>query len=499
MSEKTILCGLAAAIALPYLAVGTVTSTSTGWNSAHDLSSWSDSTAWHTDQDYVVPKGKTVIWGKNGVNDVTFPGGPLTIGDSSGAGTIVFYRSSIVRYPLGVTFVNASGCNVNIGASSDYNTYTYHVYGDVNFVSTYKSAPQLSGAYRSNGQHLYFMGKLTGDANTGICFNSTENTNINTNDFLFFVGDLTGYYGYIEANNGGWPLCIGLGPSPCPGKVKLSGGANSLLRTATATNDATIAKLEMSANSALYPVIDMARLTNGAIRVTSQLTLTAPIHVCARFTGSVKGVTAPETWFPILSCPTGVGSLNLSDFDLVPMDAGEGGGDILSLRVQNDANGVPTLWLVKDAYVVDGNVTPYLSLSDGYQESAFEEAYAAHWTPSGVPIAGRRYEVKSGKLLRTPYFQPVVTTTAGVPGEDQTFGGDSITLGDATSRGEIQHWGYNKVIIPSLVISNGAYICSGNWSGNRHSWLDAPIEIAATSPANAEFRTGTTWQHLYLC
>ena len=68
MSEKTILCGLAAAIALPYLAVGTVTSTSTGWNSAHDLSSWDDSTAWHIDQEYVIPKGKTLVSGKNGVN-----------------------------------------------------------------------------------------------------------------------------------------------------------------------------------------------------------------------------------------------------------------------------------------------------------------------------------------------------------------------------------------------------------------------------------------------
>ena len=185
MSEKTILCGIAAAIALPYLAVGTVTSTSTGWNSAHDLSSWDDSTAWHIDQEYVIPKGKTLVSGKNGVNDITFPGGPLTVGDASGGATFVFYRSSIVRYPLGITFVNAAGCNVNFGSSSDYNTYTYHVYGDVNVVSTSKSAPQLSGSYRSNGQHLYFMGKLTGDANTGICFNSTENTNINTNDFLF--------------------------------------------------------------------------------------------------------------------------------------------------------------------------------------------------------------------------------------------------------------------------------------------------------------------------
>ena len=68
MSEKTILCGLAAAIALPYLAVGTVTSTSTGWNSAHDLSSWDDSTAWHVDQEYVIPKGKTLVSGKDGVN-----------------------------------------------------------------------------------------------------------------------------------------------------------------------------------------------------------------------------------------------------------------------------------------------------------------------------------------------------------------------------------------------------------------------------------------------
>ncbi len=490
-------------IACPQAAHATVTAASTGWNSAHDLSSWDDSTAWHTDQDYVIPKGKTLISGKKDVNDITFPGGPLTVGDSSGSATFIFYRSSVVRYPRGITIVNGSGCNANFGVSGsqekpDYNTYTYHLHGDISVVSTHKTAPQFTSVFRSNGQYLYFMGALSGDAYTGMKFSADEWSNVNTNNFAFFMGDLTGYHGYLEVANNGKAQGLALGPSPCPGKVKLSGGANAFLRTATPTNDATIAKLEMSANSSLYPVIDMVKLTNGTVRVTSQLSLTAPVHVCARFTGFVKNVAAPETWFPILSCPAAAGALNIDDFDLVPMDAGDGAEELLSLSVRDDSNGVPTLWLVKQAYAPDDSTVPVLSVSDGSGESAFLEGWASHWSPAGVPAAGRDYIVKDGKILRTPYFQPAVTTSAGVPGEDQTFGGDSITLGDAASTGEIQHWGYNKVVIPRLVVSNGCYTCSGNWTGNRHAWLDAPIEIAAADPSKAVFKTGATWQHLYL-
>ena len=122
--------------------------------------------------DYVVDGDKVFSTGINDTKNFSFDGGSLTIGSSgasNGKGKIVFYGKGSVSIPCGITIRNASG-HVNYGASKDKNTYTHHVNADITIDPVFKTAPQISTEFRSNGQHLYFDGALIGNEKTGMKF-----------------------------------------------------------------------------------------------------------------------------------------------------------------------------------------------------------------------------------------------------------------------------------------------------------------------------------------
>ena len=465
---------------------------------------WSDGKTPSADNEYLVNSG-SIPSAPNDATAVTFSGGLLTLGDASGAGPIRFVgKNNSSTFPKGIKIVNAagstesggySGKNDDIPRSIDFNVYAHHVYADIEVVSTVKAAPQMDLTFRSNGQWLYFMGKLTGDDKCGLSFNGNEWSNINTNNFSFFMGDLSGYYGYFDVKSGGYTHTLALGSS-CPGTVKLSGGANAFLRTATAADAIAIGALDMSANSALYPEIDLENQRCGTIKVTGSYTAAGTHPVCARFLQPFHGVTHAEAKeYPLLTVPTSVGTLNAADYTLVPMDAGSYPEGALALSVKDDANGDPTLYLT-----VAGYVKPtYLKTSGTYGEgSASGFVTASHWEPAGVPSSGNSYLVCNGKKLYTPYYVPPTKDAKEVPGPDITFGGDEIVLGEAESAGYLYNQSYAHVNVPKTTLVNGTYYATGSWSGNRHSWLNTELTVLATEYAKAGFTTGATWQHIYL-
>lgn len=281
-----------------------VTLVKAGWVNPFDGANWSDGEVPHSDATYCVTSGYTLLTTiANATSPTTFNGGCVTID----GGSIVFYGKNTANFPNGIVFRRGSG-SVNFGYSGTTDAPTlsvtdhHYVTGPITVLSE-TSAPQMSVTYRSNGQHLHLLGALTGDANTGLAFNGNEWSNLNTNNFTFFDGDLTGYHGYLKIADGGRTHCFGFGPSPLPGSVILDAKTNAFLRTASVTNDAFIATLSLAANSSLYPQIDLQHATNGTLRVTKKLTYTAPIHVCARFLTPLLSQYSAEHRFPLLACP----------------------------------------------------------------------------------------------------------------------------------------------------------------------------------------------------
>jgi hypothetical protein len=192
------------------------------------------------------------------------------------------------------------------------------------------------------------------------------------------------------------------------------------------------------------------------------------------------------------------GTLSANDFELSYEDAGEVPEGAITLNVANDENGTPTLYLEIAAYSVVGVTDVVLSTSDGSQESAFLEAYSSHWSPVGVPEEGRKYHVKNGKELRTPYVVAAGGSNSAPLGDDIDFTGDAIVLGDASSAGTLALWSMACLNVPSIVLSNAVVSLPGNWAGLRKVKLNSDIFVAASDPSKAVFKTVATWQHLYL-
>ena len=481
-----------------------VTCVNTGYTTGPVAGSgWSDGLTPSNDKDYLVNNGKVLSTGNNKTDNFTFLGRSLTIGDATTAGTIIFCGAGTTAFPCGIKIYNSSaGSNVNSGNSNNQLTEVHHIDGPVMFDSSYKTAPQLVSAFRSNGQHLYFDGVITGDDKTGMKFSAGEWSNVNTNDLIAFTGDMSGYNGYIELSGSGIGtpnvLVLALGNLTYSGTVKLTDGYQAFLRTVDTDDVAKIAKLVMPNGSTIYPQIDVVNKKCGTIEITGLFDRSGKQCIRAKFLNYFSSCDHGKFSLPVLKVAKSAGTLNVKDFELAVEDAGEMPDGAVALRVAEDESGVPTLYLDIAAYSSDGVTDVQLLISDASQESAFLEEFSSHWNPIGVPQDGRTYHVKNGRMLRTPYLAAAGESNTAPYGDDQIFSGDAIVLGDATSVGTLGLWSMARVRIPSLVLSNAVVSSAGNWGGKRSTIVNSDILVAATVPEKAVFRTDSTWQHLFL-
>ena len=480
-----------------------VTCVNTGYTTGPVAGSgWSDGLTPSNDKDYLVNNGKVLSTGNNKTDNFTFLGRSLTIGDATTAGTIIFCGAGTTAFPCGIKIYNSSaGSNVNSGNSNNQLTEVHHIDGPVMFDSSYKTAPQLVSAFRSNGQHLYFDGVITGDDKTGMKFSAGEWSNVNTNDLIAFTGDMSGYNGYIELSGSGIGtpnvLVLALGNLTYSGTVKLTDGYQAFLRTVDTDDVAKIAKLVMPNGSTIYPQIDVVNKKCGTIEITGLFDRSGKQCIRAKFLNYFSSCDHGKFSLPVLKVAKSAGTLNVKDFELAVEDAGEMPDGAVALRVAEDESGVPTLYLDIAAYSSDGVTDVQLLISDASQESAFLEEFSSHWNPIGVPQDGRTYHVKNGRMLRTPYLAAAGESNTAPYGDDQIFSGDAIILGDATSVGTLGLWSMARVRIPSLVLSNAVVSSAGNWGGKRSTIVNSDILVAATAPEKAVFRTDSTWQHLF--
>lgn len=487
-------------------AVEYVTCVNIGYTSGPCLpSGWSDGLAPSQEKQYLVlntrnadNKEYVLSTGNNRDTAFTFEGGLITVGNQSTNGKIIFCGCGTTTFQNGLKIYKAHGSNVNFGNSNNQNTYTHHIGGPITLDSAYHSAPQWISSFRSNGQHLYIDGPLSGDENTGIRFYSDEWSNVNTNNIIAFTGNLSEFRGFIQLSgstvSSNFTMILSLGNVDFPGTVKLTDGPRAFLRTAEPENVATIGNLEMPDGAALYPVFDIVGGKCGTINVTNSFVRNGRNQVHVKFLTPFTSIDRSDASYPLLKIPAASGSLNVEDFDLVLHDAGDVPEGGVSLQV---ADGGRTLALFVAAYSSEGVKDVELITSDAHTESAFLEEYADHWSPIGVPQDGRTYHVKNGRMLRTPYLAAAGGSNTAPYGDDQIFSGDAIVLGDATSVGTLGLWSMARVRIPSLVLSNAVVSSAGNWGGKRSTIVNSDILVAATAPEKAVFRTDSTWQHLF--
>ena len=423
-----------------------VTCVNTGYTTGPVAGSgWSDGLTPSNDKDYLVNNGKVLSTGNNKTDNFTFLGRSLTIGDATTAGTIIFCGAGTTAFPCGIKIYNSSaGSNVNSGSSQNQLTEVHHIDGPVMFDSSYKTAPQLVSAFRSNGQHLYFDGVITGDDKTGMKFSAGEWSNVNTNDLIAFTGDMSGYNGYIELNGSGIDtpnvLVLAFGNLTYSGTVKLTDGYQAFLRTVDTDDVAKIANLVMPNGSTIYPQIDVVNKKGGTIEITGLFDRSGKQCIRAKFLKYFSSCDHGKFSLPVLKVAKSAGTLNVKDFELAVEDAGEMPDGAVSLRVGEDESGVPTLYLDIAAYSSDGVTDVQLLISDASGESAFLEEFSSHWNPIGVPREGRTYHVLGGKELRTPYMPAADGSNTAPFGEPVSFYGDAIILGDAVSSGKMSHW-----------------------------------------------------------
>ena len=330
--------GLLAAV----LAIGTIVNAETikCVNTAYSIAPNDCFGVGHTpskENDYVVDADQVFSTGKNTIDSFSFSGGSLTIGSSATSkGKLVFYGKGTVTVPCGIRICHASG-HVNYGWSKDKLTYNHHVVADIALDSSFKTAPQISTEFRSNGQHLFFDGKISGDASTGMKFFGNEWSNDNTNDVVAFTGDMSKYYGYIDIAGSTKvkvpdvqpeqictnTLILALGNVECPGTVKLTDGQYAFLRTVDTDDTAKIATLVMPDGATIFPQIDIVNKKCGVIEVTEKFTRSGKQCIRAKFLNPLISSDHGSFSLPVLKVAENAGTLNVDDFELAVEDAGD--------------------------------------------------------------------------------------------------------------------------------------------------------------------------------
>lgn len=462
-------------------------------SSPQDAANWDNNKVPELANDYFVTSA-TYLLDSGNTGDITFTGGSLTVGkDPSGghskSGFVFIGKQGMgtTYFPCGIDIYDACGSTINITKGNGR-----RIDGEIRLHSDLCATTQLLAGFRSCDQTLEFSGAIVGDETTGMIFYSNSADNKNTNDFVVFTGDLSSYKGVIDSQwSGAGQVCsFAFGSVTFPGTMKMTQGKNVAIRTATVDDVANIANLTMPDGAILYPQLDLQLGKCGRINVTKALTASGTHPVCVDFISEFTSCSHEAKSYAVLSA-VGENVFDEEDFEIVPMNAGELPADALVLRVENE-NGVTVLYLDVAEYSSGEVTVAALSKSDAPGESAFLPEFASHWNPVGVPQEGRTYSVSGGHILYTPYH-----AAASGLGE-YAFGGDALVLGDETSVGKLFNQSYARIGIQKLVISNGYYGAASSFSGNRHSWLVADIEICAHDFEKALFATEQTWQHVYL-
>lgn len=280
--------------------------------------------------DYYIVRGNSRLR----VNNKTFEGGPLQIGDLSNntrGGILNDAASSTTAFPNGLCF-DSGYYWVNI-----YISYEAQRDGALNSDGITVRSPadkpfvfHCSNGVNYNNRRLFINAPMSSDANAGIVVGpavvSGSTYACGTNFTVSLCGDCSDYKGLISVTTaqnvaeGKWDVRLGVGDITVGGKVRLATGtAITAWRGACNTaqsvpTECTIGSLELAARSMILVEGNTTTPTNGIIHVRDELTVSKPVTVKLNYNARTPS-TNKATRLTILTVPLS-SRLDADDFAL---------------------------------------------------------------------------------------------------------------------------------------------------------------------------------------
>lgn len=388
-------------------------------------------TAFSADDYYVVRGGSRIR-----VNNRTFEGGPLQVGDLSNntrGGILNDSASSVTAFPNGLYLDNGYYW-VNI-----YISYEAQRDGALNSGGIEVRSPRekpfvfhCSNGVNYNNRRLFINAPMSSDANAGIVIGPTAANTCGTNFTVSICGDCSAYQGLISVTTaqnvaeGKWDVRLGVCDTTIDGKVQLASGTaitawrGECNRSTSEPTECTIGSLELSARSMILVEGNATTPKNGIIHVRDSLTVAKPVTVRLNYNARSPG-TNETTRVTILTAPSS-SRLDADDFVL---DLGyTSAAQHYDLVVEEDAVAqakslvavfYPTVWQ-KGQYSSEGGkdrVPGDSSLTN-----------AAYWSDNLLPHGGAHYYTKDH------YLRTLVDETADCvfPGLSFTQDGGRLTI-----------------------------------------------------------------------
>ena len=425
--------------------------------------------------DYYIVRGDARLR----INNKTFEGGPLQIGDLSNntrGGILNDAPSSTTAFPNGLYF-DCGYYLVNIyislverrdGALDSSGGITVRSPADKPFVFHCSSGGNYSN------RRLFINAPISSDENAGIVVGPAKVMNYSygcgTNFMVSLCGDCSDYKGLISVTTaqnvaaGKWDVRLGVGNITVGGKVRMARGTaitawRGACNTATSEpTECTIGSLELAAYSVIQVYGNRTTPKHGIIHVRDELTIDKPVTIRMNYDASVPGLT--PTRLTLLTAPSS-SRLDPSDFIF---DIGSTSKDqYYDLVVEEDV-ATQTKSLVA---VFGPTVTQTKHYTD---ESNKERAYyyssftnSAHWSDLCCPHENAHY------YTRLHYLRTIVDSTKDYdfPGLSFTQAGGRFTIFTKSFR------------VPEYIVRDPE-----NGYGVTYIWLGQDYNITKTIKVN---------------
>ena len=457
--------------------------------SSHNAPGFSDPTQWTNatgvvatefsmDDTYAIGSSTTRQLDKPR-GDVVFSGGVMQLG-SSAAGTLNMYSGG-VYFPL-----LKLGPGEGVVLSYDTANTTNRISGRMtveNSPTTVRWAAAGETADRS-GQVQYYDVTLVGNSSAKIQ-TDIRYPQLSKNETLALAGDCSGFFGTISLTRyrstalvASWPdywarLDLARENFDMPASVEINTGC--VLESSA--NTAILRALKLYASGRLkihsFPQGSGLVVTNAVTLNTASAGADILEVVAERRVGHLSTNAYPVFTVPLAS------NVPWERFSII-----EGYGRPLPVPdssfavTTNSAAGTETLSLVEPpvvTFVASDTYAKETDPSGGDSASALDKA--ASWSDSATPHSGTHYLLEALDGADSSHHTTFRTRNTYT---EQTFEGDSLTLGDICTLFVFA----SKFSLPRLRLLNGSHLCSGGTVSNgKTAEIDAPVEVPANCVA----------------
>lgn len=400
----------------------------------------------------------------------TFEGNSLSVGDLSGNGGQVIFRTGDGGTVDELSFAN-EGLFLNKGSLHCNSSGSQILNGKIT-VNASADAP-FAINFIKDGSWLKITGQVFSGEGKGLYINSLPSAKYpgdsSQKNFVcsFVDGSLSTFHGSLICGPVAWDdrttknnyfkttsyrappyyATVSSGSSEMPGKLILYPGGN--LAAESSSTVFSVAELksvyDWGTNTLVVAMADDAKSCS-LVKVTKSLSLASPLRI--RLAGleqfSAHAATNAASRLAVFKAPEGV-TLNEADFVLERTEQNPYVPYLPDYRIEiaNDTDGLSTVWIVARPVVWS------LASDSGQWDSLFSEDRKKNWSDGMAPSAEKDYLVLH--TIRTPKDSS---------GKHEYFGGYSLTLGKNDL--EFNHNGYGEVTVSNLqVVANAKFLTLG--------------------------------------